>query len=321
MKLAIVTLGGLVAIMAGGMARADGDSKAAPTTVFSNQDPKGKGPFSGERAGENTAGAGGYNKVVKNPGGGGAPLPRDDQHDMQTTVPRQQKASASDSRATETTYRKSPAVGRGNTADNSRLDPATGKRVLPNTEASSNPGNADAPTAPGAFYIPTRSEDRLRGEQNSGAYADMAVPAGGGTPNDEMQRSRALSVTFDPGVAALTPEIQQSIEGLLTEAKAAGSIDEIKVITWGDTERGNGKLPKGEQKLAAKRGDEIKAFVKGKTTNTSVSTINMAKKPGLLYGLLNHTDKVVRDQLENAGLAAKAGGKASRAIVMVVMKR
>lgn len=320
LSLAAILAGGYAAAPGVGYAYADGDSKAAPTTVFSDQDPQGKGPYSGQRAGENQAGAGGYNKVVKNPGGMIAPLPRDDQQDMKSTVPRQQSALA-EKDAGETLHRKSAVVGRGSSADNARLDPATGTRMLPDNQASSNPANPNAPDAPGANYTPSRSENRLRGEQNAGAFADMSVPAGGGTPNDEMERSRALSVLFDAGNTKLTQESQQTIEGLLTEAKTHGNIDEVKVITWGDKDRGNGKLPKAEQRLAADRADEIKSFVKQKATNISVSTINMAKKPGALYDLLNHSNKVVRDQLEKSGLAAKEGGKASRAIVMVVMKR
>lgn len=319
-KVSLLTLS-IAAVLAGGYAHADGDSKAAPRTVFSDQDPKGKGPYSGQRAGENQAGAGGYNKNVKNPGGMIAPLPRDDQHDMQSTVPRQQSTVATESAGKEATRRKSPAVGQGSSADNARLNPATGKRALPDTAASSNPGNANAPDAPGANYTPARSENRLRGEQNAGAFADMSVPAGGGTPKDEMERSRALSVMFDQGATKLSAETQQTIENLLTEAKAKGAIDEVKVIAWGDTDRGNGKLPKDEIELADKRTEELKSFVKQKTTDVSVSTINMAKKPGALYDLLNHSNKVVRDQLDRTGLAAKEGGKGSRAIVMVVMKR
>jgi len=322
LSLAAVLAGGYASLLGAGTAWADGDSNAAPRTVFSDQDPKGTGPWSGKREGENQAGAGGYNKVVKNPGGMIAPLPRDDQHDMQSTVPRQASTVANDSAGSETTRRKSPVVGKGNTADNMRLDPTTGKRVLPDTAASSNPGNPNAPDSPGPRYTPNRAQKRLQGEQNAGAFADMAVPAGGGTPNDEMQRSRALSVVFDAGAMKLSAENQQSIDNLIAEAKARGAIDEVKVIAWGDTNIEKGKkLPKDQVELAEKRASEIQTFVKQKTTDTSVSTINMAKKPGALYDLLNHSNKVVRDQLALTGLDDKGSGKGSRAIVMIVMKR
>jgi outer membrane protein OmpA-like peptidoglycan-associated protein len=316
LSLAAALAGGYAAVFSVGNAYADGESHAAPKTVFSDQDPKGKGPYSGKRAGENQAGAGGYNKAVKNPGGMIAPLPSDDQHDMQSEVPRQQSTVAG-----EATRRKSPAVGRGNSADNARLDPATGKRMLPDTAASSNPANPNAPSSPGSSSTNPHSENRLRGEQNAGAFADMSVPAGGGTPKDEMERSRALSVMFDQGASKLSAENQQTIDNLIAEAKARGSIDAIKVITWGDQAGAPGKLPKNEQELAEKRAEELKSFVKQKTTDISVSTINMAKKPGALAELINYSNKNMRDQLERTGLAAKEGGKGSRAIVMVIMRR
>ena len=296
------------------------DENSAFGTGPSN--PKVGGPWSGKRAGKNQAGAGGYNQNVVNPGGMIPPLPRDDQHDTTSAVPAEQATkNQSSNQKAETTRRKGPEVGTGSSAANARLDPVTGKRVLPDTEASSNPANPNAPESPGT--LSTRAPkvfDRVGGgAQNSGAFADMSLNAPGGTPRDEMERSRALELAFAPGTAELTPEAQASIDGLLADSRAKGKIDKVKVLAWADTEAAEKKkLPDDQVELAAKRTKAIEQFVEEKVSDIDVDAMNMAKPMGAISKFVNPSDKRLLDQLNRSGLTR---GNASRAMVMVIMKR
>lgn len=308
--------------------KADKDSAQPLTTpnesaVFGTgpSNPKVGGPWSGKRVGKDQAGAGGYNQAAPNPGGMIPPLPKDDQHDTVSRVPVEQATKdQSANRTGETTRRKGAHVGKGSSADNARLDPATGKQVLPDTQASTNPANPKAPTAPGTLSTraPKVFDNVGGGAQNSGAFADMSLNAPGGTPRDEMERSRALEFAFNPGTADLTPEAQQSIDGLLADSRAKGTIDKVKVLAWADTDTGKEKLPKEQVELAAKRTKAIEEFVEQKVSDIDVDSMNMAKPMGSIAKFVNPSDKRLVDQLNRSGLTR---GNASRAMVMVIMKR
>ena len=274
-------------------------------------------PYTGEAAKKNQAGAGGYNRVVLNEGASITQEARDLRRNGKPAVAPANPTPRADH---ELAYRKDPA-GTGNSSDNSRLDPGTGKVMLPNTEASSNPANPKAPTAPGgtAALRPGEFKNRM-GEQNGGAFADMNMPTGGGTPMDEMERSTATEVLFTAGKADLNEETKQKLEALLADARTKGPIDAIKVVAWADSEtpKGKEKLSKEQVKLASERGKVIEDFYKEKTDDIRVSSVNMAKKASMLDGIVSISDKRLRSQLDKSGIGS---GKASRAMVLVVMKR
>ena len=240
----------------------------------------------------------------------------------------------------EVIERNQAAAGSGSSADNSRLNTRTGKKMLPDTVSSSNPANENAPLAPGgsAGYTPDKFKKRM-GTPIVGTVNDISPPTQGNTPNDELERSTGVSVVFAPGQAALSDEAKQQIDGLLgvakTEEQASSSmagvpamprpsqkVESVKVVSWGDTHQdGNKKsLSKDEQNLASKRNEALIAYVKTKMKNTPVKAYNMARKPGLITQIFDTNEKRIRERLGLDALSAPADGGGSRAMVLMILR-
>ncbi|UOF01795.1 hypothetical protein [Bdellovibrio reynosensis] len=141
----------------------------------------------------------------------------------------------------------------------------------------------------------------------------------------EQETSFVTEFAFPKGSAELTEQAKADVRRVISNAKRNGDIDEIKVITWGDSEYPSvhtKKLSKAEIDLVKKRNKAIKDFVK-EFSNTDVDSHSMAERPGTITNLLNTEDAKVKKSLEVAGIpttdtAVKTPSKASKSIIMVI---
>ncbi len=144
----------------------------------------------------------------------------------------------------------------------------------------------------------------------------------------EEEASYVTEFTFSKGKNTLTADAQARLTKILAEARKHGEIEDIKVITWADAEYPSvhaHALSKKQVNLATRRNDEVKRFFKKMDKGITVSTYNMAERPRMLSDFLGTPNARVKKSLEVAGIpnsdtSVKSPAKASKSIVMVILK-
>lgn len=134
--------------------------------------------------------------------------------------------------------------------------------------------------------------------------------------------------SFKKGSSALSPDAKNTLGGLITKAQSAGKINEIKVVTWGDSEYPSvhtKKLSKSEVDLVQKRNNNIENFIEDTSKGSTVKTISMAERPGAISEFIGANDAQVKKSLEQAGIpttdtSVKTPSKASRSIVIISLE-
>lgn len=133
---------------------------------------------------------------------------------------------------------------------------------------------------------------------------------------------------FQKGSTNLSADAKSTLNSLITKAQAAGKIDEIKVVTWGDSEYPSvhtKKLSKTEVDLVQKRNNNIENYIEDVTSGSSVKTISMAERPGAISEFIGSNDAQVKKSLEQAGIpttdtSVKTPSKASKSIVIISLE-
>lgn len=144
----------------------------------------------------------------------------------------------------------------------------------------------------------------------------------------ENEASYVTELVFRKGKNQLSPDAHTQLSKVLDQARAHGQIQDVKVITWADAEypSANTKaLSAGQVKLATRRNDEIKRFIKNLDRAVNVTTYNMAERPGAVSELFGTSNAHIKKSLEVAGIpntdtTVKLPAKASKSIVMVILK-
>lgn len=144
----------------------------------------------------------------------------------------------------------------------------------------------------------------------------------------EEQASYVTEFAFAKGSSSLTDEAKMNLRTLIDSARKRGKVDDIKVITWGDSEYPSvhtGKLSKADIELVKKRNKSIENFVEAYNKDLDVDFYSMAERPNTLQRLFGTTDARIKRSLETAGVpntdsAVKAPTKASKSIVMVIVE-
>lgn len=134
--------------------------------------------------------------------------------------------------------------------------------------------------------------------------------------------------SFKKGSTALSADAKNALGGLITKAQSAGKINEIKVVTWGDSEYPSvhtKKLSKSEVDLVQKRNNNIENFIEDASKGSTVKTISMAERPGAISEFIGSNDAQVKKSLEQAGIpttdtSVKTPSKASRSIVIISLE-
>ena len=134
-------------------------------------------------------------------------------------------------------------------------------------------------------------------------------------------------LAFKKGSSNLSSDAKASLNRLITKAQAAGKIDQVKVVTWGDSEypsTDTKKLSKAEVDLVKKRNSNIEKYIESET-RSSVKTISMAERPGAISEFIGTSDAKVKKSLEQAGIpttdsSSKTPSKSSRSIVIISLE-
>jgi hypothetical protein len=137
-----------------------------------------------------------------------------------------------------------------------------------------------------------------------------------------------VEFAFKKGSTDLTLDAKSSLNGVITKAQAAGKINEVKVVTWGDSEYPSvytKKLSKSEVDLVQKRNNNIENFITDVTKGSSVKTISMAERPGAIGEFIGSNDAQIKKSLEQAGIpttdtSVKTPSKASKSIVIITLE-
>lgn len=130
-------------------------------------------------------------------------------------------------------------------------------------------------------------------------------------------------VNFRKGSDALSAAETARLNQLVASAKAAGKIEEIRVISWADLKYPDAvqkKLEGPQRNLAGERGDNIKDHIEDKLDVSDVAVYNMAERPTAVEDFFNTSDARVKNALERAGLTAdtlKNPNQESKALVLI----
>lgn len=171
------------------------------------------------------------------------------------------------------------------------------------------------------------------GTWNKHAEVDSKAAASEQAPESvqaaaKMNASLVTEVSFGEASADLTDDARTALKNMVADAKKRGEIDEIKVVAWADQEypaNQQSQLSRADRELAKRRADSVEQYLKNALEVSDVDTYNMAERPNSLENLLNTSDAQVKNGMEAAGIPTTASearelGKASRAVVMVIME-
>lgn len=140
--------------------------------------------------------------------------------------------------------------------------------------------------------------------------------------------SYVVEVDFPKGTDKLTEVARERLSNLLHTARAAGRVDEIKVLSWGDQEypsEKQKKLSTTQRDLADHRNENVENYIDSMGFKVDVDTYNMAEQPHLFSKWFNTSDARLKKSLVAAGLPTTADAlqypsKASHSIVMILLE-
>lgn len=145
---------------------------------------------------------------------------------------------------------------------------------------------------------------------------------------NEAETSFVTELEFQKNKTGLTKTARNDLKALVNKARAKGKIDEVKVITWADSEYPSvydKKLSYKQQDLVKKRNRNIENYLEKVSKGTDVESISMAERPNALAKLFATDEAKIKRSLETAGIpntdtSVKVPGKASKSIVILIMK-
>lgn len=138
------------------------------------------------------------------------------------------------------------------------------------------------------------------------------------------------TIRFQPGQENLNENAKTELQRSISEARSLGDIEDVTVAVWSDMEyprNENARLPRGQVKLAEKRGDRIETYL---ARDLDLSTYrvhvhNMGEKPAFLSSYFETADSELKQQLSAMGIAPSGeqqvvNGRASSALVFIKTK-
>ena len=144
------------------------------------------------------------------------------------------------------------------------------------------------------------------------------------------QATYVTEIKFDKKKAVLSKEDKARLKKIYEQAKAAGTVGEIKAISWADAEFpsvNTKKLPDAELKLARDRNESITQYYKKIAADPAVTIhgYSMAERSTMISSLFGSDDAQIKKSLEVAGIpntdtSSKVNAKASKSIVMIFLK-
>lgn len=144
----------------------------------------------------------------------------------------------------------------------------------------------------------------------------------------EQNAQFVTELSFKKKQQTLSKANKKKLNKILDEAAQRGELEEIKVISWADSEYPSvhtKKLSKEEQKIAVERNDVIKSYIYDRKGKIEIATYSMAERANALKEFVGSSEARVKKSLEMAGIPTtdttiKYPSKASKSIVMIIMK-
>ena len=135
-------------------------------------------------------------------------------------------------------------------------------------------------------------------------------------------------ITFSKKQKTLSPANQSVIEKLLKDAHGRGKIQEVRVITWADSEYpsiNTKKLSNPDQRLVKERNEAIESFLKSQTSDLKIKSYSMAERANSLKDFIGSAESRIKKSLEVAGIpttdtSVKYPSKASKSILLIMME-
>lgn len=144
----------------------------------------------------------------------------------------------------------------------------------------------------------------------------------------ESEAAAVTELTFPKGAPKLTKDAKARLDKLIAQLQKRDDIKEVTVISWADQEFPSvnaGDLPKEQRDLAENRNKAIEQYLKRAGDKVTVTTHNMAERPGAFERWLSTSDARVKKSLEVSGIpnsdtSVKTPSKASKAMVLLTSK-
>lgn len=142
--------------------------------------------------------------------------------------------------------------------------------------------------------------------------------------SSEMARTRHVAkvaeIDFRRGGTRLSQAEKKELASLVKDARAAGKIQDVKVLAWADKDYEASGLtaPKSEVKLADMRADAVKKYIRDSLKVSEVDSHNMAKQPDAMARLFKTDDYQLKTgALEGDGALFKPEPSPQKAVVLV----
>ncbi len=144
----------------------------------------------------------------------------------------------------------------------------------------------------------------------------------------EQKADYVAEISFAKKQKVITLAARKAMGKILKEAAAKGQVEEVRVITWADSEYpsvNTKKLSKDQQQLALDRNKEIEKFLKAQNMDFKIKTFSMAERANALKDFIGSAESRIKKSLEVAGIpttdtSVKFPSKASKSILLVLMK-
>ncbi len=134
--------------------------------------------------------------------------------------------------------------------------------------------------------------------------------------------NRFAVVDFTRGEASLDSIGRQRIAQAIRDAGLRGTIDEVRVLSWGDTPANTvGEADRNKDiNLARDRGRQVETYLATLGRSFIVRSHNLAQRPTALSELLSSGDGRIVTPITSAGYGATSATP-SKALVLVIMRK
>jgi hypothetical protein len=140
----------------------------------------------------------------------------------------------------------------------------------------------------------------------------------------EAEAHNFVEIEFKEGSSVLSENAKSSLHQVIKQAKRAGTIEDVIVLSWSDEDypaKSLKSLSSAQQELANKRNTNITHYMNS-IKKVDVETYNMAQHPNTLSKWFNTSDTKMKNSFLAAGLPTTAdstqyASKASHSVILI----
>jgi outer membrane protein OmpA-like peptidoglycan-associated protein len=151
------------------------------------------------------------------------------------------------------------------------------------------------------------------------ALADTAHPVTQQAAQN-LGASQTTEIGFEKGHPELTQAGRDELKKFVESARQQGDLKKIKVAAWADVAtpaKGN-ELPEAQEKLAEKRAENVKSYLKDSLNISDVELYNMGENANSVEKFLGTESAKLKQELGHSKVAMNQ--KPASALVMAVYK-